>query len=370
MQVRELKLRDGQTITPLVHKDAVVDSSRDPLKNWIAPISVDDISKGKSSYTNFKGSQHIDLTGEVITDASGVNHVDLTFTHDNTTTVTSPSNTIYLTGVENTGNQPVKMSQASFNPSTNVLAVSKTDTNLVGGSTGSIVYQSATDATTMLPIGTQDQILMVKSGIPTWVKKTAGVTDADWLPGTTEGPILELIRDNEPPVDSEPIPSASASASGIITTTTQTFAGVKTFADDVNIANTKVIKFNNVQVLSATQYTGNSATADKTNHELTFSNDHVFDGSADVTVGQNDIDGVLNVSHGGTGNNTLTLDTLYLGNGTNAIKPLTNGVQYNTISINSSGIPAYGMLTLNHIPEVPLTLYADSSVPDVADFAI
>ena len=369
MQVRELKLRDGSTFTPLVHKDSVVDSSRDPLKNWIAPISIEDTDMGKSSFTNFKGSQHILVTGESVTE-SGVTHVDVTLTHDNTTTITSPSNTIYLTGVENTGNQPVKMSQASFNPSTNVLSVSKTNTNLVGGATGSLVYQSNIDATTMLPIGTQDQILMVKSGIPAWVKKTAGVTDADWIDGTTEGPILRLIRDNEPPVDSEPIPSASASTSGIVTTASQTIGGSKTFADDVNIANTKVIKFNNVQVLSSTQYTGNSATADKVNHDVTFSSDHVFDGSADLVVGQNDIDGVLNVAHGGTGLNSLTEDTLYLGNGTSSVKPLTNGVQYNTISINASGIPAYGMLTLNHIPNVTFTLYGDPHVAEVPDFVV
>ena len=370
MQVRELKLRDGQTITPLVHKDSVVDSSRDPLKNWIAPISVDGVSKGKSSYTNFKGTQHINLTGEVITDENGVKHVDLTFTHDNTTTVTSPSELIYLAGVKDTGDQPVYKSQVSFNPSTDVLTVSKTDTDLVGGAKGSIVYQSNTDDTTMLPIGTEDQILMVKSGMPSWVKKTAGVTDADWIDGTTNGPVLRLIRDNEPPVDSEPIPSASTQVSGIITTSAQTIGGVKTFADDVNIADTKVIKFNGVQVLSATQYTGNSTTSNKVNHKLTFATEKEFDGSEDVTIYQNDIDGVLDVSHGGTGLPSVNLDTLYLGNGTLPLKPLTNGVQYNTISINSSGIPAYGMLTLNHIPEVPLTLYADSAVSDVPDFAI
>ena len=55
-----------------------------------------------------------------------------------------------------------------------------------------------------------------------------------WTGGTTAGPTGSLTG-TSPTVSYAAIPSASASASGIVTTTTQTFAGDKTFANNVVI---------------------------------------------------------------------------------------------------------------------------------------
>jgi len=49
-------------------------------------------------------------------------------------------------------------------------------TNLAGGATGSLPYQSAADTTTFLAAGTDGQVLKLASGVPTWSSDTSGVT--------------------------------------------------------------------------------------------------------------------------------------------------------------------------------------------------
>jgi hypothetical protein len=52
-------------------------------------------------------------------------------------------------------------------------------TNLAGGATGSLPYQSAADTTTFLAAGTDGQVLKLASGVPTWSSDTSGVTISD-----------------------------------------------------------------------------------------------------------------------------------------------------------------------------------------------
>ena len=54
---------------------------------------------------------------------------------------------------------------------------------------------------------------------------------------------------------------------------------------DINLGSaSSVYRINGVQVLSSTQYVGNSATADKVNHKITYFDGKTFDGSADIFV--------------------------------------------------------------------------------------
>lgn len=474
MKIKKLTDRLGNTFTPLTHKDSVVDKNGVPLKNWIAPIAVQGVTQDYSSRTDFKvkDANHIGLEVKRVAE-NGSYYNELTVTHDNTTTVNTAKATVYLLGSTGpTGNQSVLTTSSyqddggvthtglTFDPATNTLKVPKINSELVGGAKGSLVYQEDTDVTTMLPIGSADQILTVKDGVPSWVNKTAGVTGHIWNNGTTEGPVLELIRENMDNLVLNPVPSASGTTSGIVTTATQSFSGDKTFNDnivvegdmtvkgdliaietkevevadklitlsisesasvdtgnnsgievttvydatttvredryrgpnfiwnkengwttgntdpsvrsrDINIGDANgALRFNGTSVLTATQYTGNAKTADKVNHAVTFSTGKSFDGSADVSITQNDITGTLNVEHGGTGNSSLVADTIYLGNGTNSIKPLSNGTQYQAIAIGAAGIPEYTTLTLNHVPSVAFTLYEDTTLADVEDFTI
>lgn len=54
-----------------------------------------------------------------------------------------------------------------------------TATNLAGGATGSLPYQSTTGTTTFLAAGTDGQVLKLASGVPTWSSDASGVTIVD-----------------------------------------------------------------------------------------------------------------------------------------------------------------------------------------------
>ena len=51
-----------------------------------------------------------------------------------------------------------------------------TATNLAGGTTGSVPYQTSAGTTTMLAAGTNGQVLTLAGGVPTWAASSGGVT--------------------------------------------------------------------------------------------------------------------------------------------------------------------------------------------------
>ena len=65
----------------------------------------------------------------------------------------------------------------------NSTLIANTATNLAGGATGSIPYQSAASTTAMLAAGTNGQVLTLAGGVPTWAASTGGVTS--FSAGTT-----------------------------------------------------------------------------------------------------------------------------------------------------------------------------------------
>ena len=79
-----------------------------------------------------------------------------------------------------------------------------------------------------LPAGTDGQVLKLSSGKPTWGTDNTP-TAFKWTGGTTAGPTGSLSGNGMSAVSFAAIPSAGASASGIVTTGAQTFEGVKTF---------------------------------------------------------------------------------------------------------------------------------------------
>ena len=62
-----------------------------------------------------------------------------------------------------------------------------TATNLAGGATGSVPYQSATATTTMLAAGSNGQVLTLASGIPSWSTPTTGTVTSVSGTGTVSG---------------------------------------------------------------------------------------------------------------------------------------------------------------------------------------
>lgn len=84
-----------------------------------------------------------------------------------------------------------------------------------------------------LPAGNNDQVLKLSGGKPTWGTNNTP-TAFKWTGGTESGPTGSLTGNGMSAVSFGAIPSASASASGIVTTGTQTFAGTKTFNNTIS----------------------------------------------------------------------------------------------------------------------------------------
>ena len=84
-----------------------------------------------------------------------------------------------------------------------------------------------------LPTGTNGQVLKLSGGKPTWGTDNTP-TKFTWTNGTTAGPTGSLTGNGMSAVSFAAIPGASASASGIVTTGTQTFAGTKTFNNTIS----------------------------------------------------------------------------------------------------------------------------------------
>ena len=83
-----------------------------------------------------------------------------------------------------------------------------------------------------LPSGTDGQVLKLSGGKPKWGTDNTP-TNFSWAGGTTDGPTGSLTGNGMSAVAFSAIPSASASASGVVTTGDQTFAGTKTFNNTI-----------------------------------------------------------------------------------------------------------------------------------------
>lgn len=83
-----------------------------------------------------------------------------------------------------------------------------------------------------LPSGTDGQVLKLSGGKPAWGTDNTPTT-FKWTGGTTAGPTGSLSGNGMSAVNFAAIPSASASASGVVTTGDQTFKGTKTFSSTI-----------------------------------------------------------------------------------------------------------------------------------------
>jgi hypothetical protein len=83
-------------------------------------------------------------------------------------TGTSLNVTGQLTSTLATGLPPLVVTSTTPVANLNIGGNSSTATNLVGGASGSIPYQTASSTTALLPKGTDGQVLTLASGIPSW----------------------------------------------------------------------------------------------------------------------------------------------------------------------------------------------------------
>jgi hypothetical protein len=65
----------------------------------------------------------------------------------------------------------------------------------------------------------------------------------------------------------------------------------------------------------------------------------------EIKISMDDLDGILPVINGGTGANTFTTNGILLGQGTSAITTVSSSTEGHVLTINSSGVPQFEMLS-------------------------
>lgn len=145
------------------------------------------------------------------------------------------------------------------------------------------------------------------------------------------------------------IPAATASAAGLVTTEAQTFAGAKTFNDNISLAANKTVtasKF--IGALQGNADTASSATtaagADKLNTSVSLQTDLgksgtvSFDGSGNVNLG---ITGTLPVGNGGTGVTATTVGGVAYGKTASTYGFTAVGTAGQVLQSNGSNAPTW-----------------------------
>lgn len=225
--------------------------------------------------------------------SSGAVNDDVALKGSGSVTVTrTDADTITISGTDNNttydltagGTTSPTISLAGSDASSDVVTFSAGTGITLGQSGGTItITNSVTDTNTTYDLttsgtstatislvpssGVTDSFTITGSGATT-VAHSAGAitisstdTDTNYYPsaivfnaGTTSGPTLDLTMSGSgaPDLTAVAIPSASGSASGVVTTGAQTFAGTKTFADSVIITGDLTVNGNTTTLNTAT----------------------------------------------------------------------------------------------------------------------
>lgn len=125
-------------------------------------------------------------------------------------------------------------------------------------------------------------------------------TSFSWTDGTGSGPTGTLSVSGTSDVSFGAIPTASGTVSGIITTITQTFAGNKTFSD--NVTANSFVKSGG----TSSQFLKADGSVDSTNYLTSYVNNYISG------LSFNTADGVLTASRSGLTDLTVDLDGRYL----------------------------------------------------------
>jgi hypothetical protein len=222
-------------------------------------------------------------------------------------TGTSLSVSGQLTSTVATGTAPLVVT--STTPVANLsiggnAATSTTATNIAGGLSGSIPYQTAAGATSLLPKGTNGQILTLDAGLPAWATSSAV---------TSVGTIAASSTANGASITSNVLNLAPADGTngGVVTTAAQTFAGAKTFSGNTSISGSNTFTVGTGATALGGTLTVTGATTLNGNTSISGSN------TLTVGTGATSLGGTLGVTgattlNGNTsisGSNTLTVGT-------------------------------------------------------------
>lgn len=222
-------------------------------------------------------------------------------------TGTSLSVSGQLTSTVATGTAPLVVT--STTPVSNLsiggnAATATTATNIAGGLSGSIPYQTAAGTTSLLAKGTDGQILTLSSGIPAWSTSSAV---------TSIGTIAASSTANGASITSNVLNLAPADGTngGVVTTGAQTFAGAKTFSGNTSISGSNTFTVGTgatalggtLTVTGATTLNGNTSVSGS--NTLTVGTGATSLGGTLGVTGATTLNGNTSVS----GTNTLTVGT-------------------------------------------------------------
>lgn len=157
-------------------------------------------------------------------------------------------------------------------------------TNQTSYTTGDILYASAANTLSKLPIGSATNVLTVVAGLPAWAAATTGITTIGTI--DTAGPSANGLTITGANLFAQ---SASATFPGMVNLTTQSFAGNKTFTGTIVASNLSGTNTGDV-TLTAVGATPNANAATLTGQAL---NLEYFDSTNP---------GVVTASGGGTTN--------------------------------------------------------------------
>ena len=172
------------------------------------------------------------------------------------TTSNESSNVVYLVGAPSLDGNNIHSTNANLKydltsstlvlPHVNLMNSNGSNGGIIGGSKGSLIYQSGTNTTSMLDIGTTGQVLRVKNGAPSWEENTGISRVENWVTSNDEGPKTNIVLDdtNSTKIPVPSIPQASTSEWGVVTTGIQSFSGDKTFNDNVKVIGNLTVQGN------------------------------------------------------------------------------------------------------------------------------
>ena len=324
------------------------------------------LSIGVSGYTD--NTTVLDAIGNLVIDGNVESKVLIS----NVSTGTSPLTITSTTKVSNLNVDRLDDQEGTYyldlNNSTGTLATTKGGTGLSTYTIGDILYSSAANTLSKLPIGSNNQILSISSGVPAWKSLVASdigaITGIDIEEDSTNlgtkttvsfGSGLTAITD--PSDSSRAIVSLSLSASDVGIdiqeeggtslgkATTLNFVGRATTATFNALSSTATLTLSDDPIFNTITSDVATGTAPlvvtSTTLVANLNADKLDSQEGSYYLDLGNATGILATTKGGTGLSTYTTGDILYSSATNTLSKLTIGSPSQILSVSASGIPEW-----------------------------